>query len=149
MIRRPPRSTLFPYTTLFRSRRPPVRSDRRRHPSVLPAGAARPDHPGGPFRATRIRLALTPPHPPRVTIDHRLHSDVGRRSGMTSTSIPGYDPPLLGVRVTDLVAGPMQAVSRHFLDLGAQVTRVRRPGVTAGAGFGPVVGGIALGSAIP
>src|SRR5258706_1007886 len=26
MIRRPPRSTLFPYTTLFRSRRPPTRS---------------------------------------------------------------------------------------------------------------------------
>src|SRR3712207_7221859 len=24
MIRRPPRSTLFPYTTLFRSRRPPL-----------------------------------------------------------------------------------------------------------------------------
>src|SRR5258707_6704639 len=32
MIRRPPRSTLFPYTTLFRSRRPrpPTRPDRRR-----------------------------------------------------------------------------------------------------------------------
>src|SRR3712207_8959840 len=29
MIRRPPRSTLFPYTTLFRSRRP-RRGDRRR-----------------------------------------------------------------------------------------------------------------------
>src|SRR2546429_2189860 len=28
MIRRPPRSTLFPYTTLFRSRRVPVRHDR-------------------------------------------------------------------------------------------------------------------------
>src|SRR5690606_40748648 len=27
--RRPPRSTLFPYTTLFRSHRPPVRSRRR------------------------------------------------------------------------------------------------------------------------
>ncbi|HTR90290.1 MAG TPA: CoA transferase, partial [Trebonia sp.] len=67
---------------------------------------------------------------------------------MTSASIPGYDPPLLGVRVTDLVSGPMQAVSRHFLDLGAQVTRVHRPGVTASAGFGPVVGGLALGSAI-
>src|SRR6266496_4994819 len=25
MIRRPPRSTLFPYTTLFRARRPPAR----------------------------------------------------------------------------------------------------------------------------
>src|SRR3712207_7042760 len=34
MIRRPPRSTLFPYTTLFRSRRP-----RRRRPQ--PASAAR------------------------------------------------------------------------------------------------------------
>src|SRR5258706_9627057 len=30
MIRRPPRSTLFPYTTLFRSRR--SRSSARRHP---------------------------------------------------------------------------------------------------------------------
>src|SRR5256885_13296243 len=30
MIRRPPRSTLFPYTTLFRSRRPGGRS-RQRH----------------------------------------------------------------------------------------------------------------------
>src|SRR2546422_4349925 len=30
MIRRPPRSTLFPYTTLFRSRRPPGLFLRRR-----------------------------------------------------------------------------------------------------------------------
>src|SRR6266496_5601120 len=30
MIRRPPRSTLFPYTTLFRSRRQPRRGRRRR-----------------------------------------------------------------------------------------------------------------------
>src|SRR5258707_6160998 len=29
MIRRPPRSTLFPYTTLFRSRDPPVRGRSR------------------------------------------------------------------------------------------------------------------------
>src|SRR5258708_11316659 len=29
MIRRPPRSTLFPYTTLFRSRHPDRRRDRR------------------------------------------------------------------------------------------------------------------------
>src|SRR6201990_2498845 len=42
------------------ARRPRVRPDRRRHPPVLPAGAARPRHPGGPFRAARIRLALTP-----------------------------------------------------------------------------------------
>lgn len=67
---------------------------------------------------------------------------------MTSTTIPGYDPPLLGVRVIDLVSGPMQAVSRHLLDFGAQVTRAQLPGVTGAADFGPVVGGIALGSAI-
>src|SRR5438876_4823066 len=30
MIRRPPRSTLFPYTTLFRSRRPALLHPRRR-----------------------------------------------------------------------------------------------------------------------
>src|SRR2546425_8931455 len=31
MIRRPPRSTLFPYTTLFRSSRPPRHANRPRH----------------------------------------------------------------------------------------------------------------------
>src|SRR5436305_6667910 len=41
MIRRPPRSTLFPYTTLFRSRggnRPRRRSCRRGRPGSSPAG---------------------------------------------------------------------------------------------------------------
>src|SRR5688572_30933667 len=38
MIRRPPRSTLFPYTTLFRSRDPP-RCDRRTSPASRPPGA--------------------------------------------------------------------------------------------------------------
>src|SRR5215216_7279601 len=33
MIRRPPRSTLFPYTTLFRSRANPDCDRRRRHPN--------------------------------------------------------------------------------------------------------------------
>jgi crotonobetainyl-CoA:carnitine CoA-transferase CaiB-like acyl-CoA transferase len=67
---------------------------------------------------------------------------------MSSSTAPGYDPPLLGVRVIDLVSGPMQAASRHLLDLGAQVTRVQLSGVTNEAEFGPVVGGVALGSAI-
>src|SRR2546430_6940569 len=45
MIRRPPRSTLFPYTTLFRS---PVPRQRRRGPDGPPAellgpGGSRPD----------------------------------------------------------------------------------------------------------
>src|SRR2546430_9050713 len=37
MIRRPPRSTLFPYTTLFRSRQGPVEVD----PEVTPAVGVR------------------------------------------------------------------------------------------------------------
>src|SRR3989441_4941261 len=45
MIRRPPRSTLFPYTTLFRSRE--VARDEKRPPHVLAAGRA---HPGDQLR---------------------------------------------------------------------------------------------------
>src|SRR3712207_7055585 len=40
MIRRPPRSTLFPYTTLFRSWRPPP-SDKRRDHRHAARGAVR------------------------------------------------------------------------------------------------------------
>src|SRR5438045_9700726 len=39
IIRRPPRSTLFPYTTLFRSRAPPSRYRRR---STVPSPRSRP-----------------------------------------------------------------------------------------------------------
>src|SRR2546422_7855976 len=35
MIRRPPRSTLFPYTTLFRSRRSDFRIHNARHPKGI------------------------------------------------------------------------------------------------------------------
>src|SRR5437773_7699179 len=43
MIRRPPRSTLFPYTTLFRSRKPPPASSAQ--PSPLWPGAVLPWRP--------------------------------------------------------------------------------------------------------
>src|SRR3712207_7627018 len=43
MIRRPPRSTLFPYTTLFRS--PLVRGDRRADPGRGRAAGGGPGHP--------------------------------------------------------------------------------------------------------
>src|SRR3712207_6956613 len=54
MIRRPPRSTLFPYTTLFRSAAQRAAADRgraRSHPLARPAGACRgprPQHAGAP-----------------------------------------------------------------------------------------------------
>src|SRR3712207_8052848 len=39
MIRRPPRSTLFPYTTLFRSARRRPANRRQRHPALGPPDA--------------------------------------------------------------------------------------------------------------
>src|SRR2546426_1606696 len=52
MIRRPPRSTLFPYTTLFRSRASGPGGGRS-PPSVAPAGSAAPARDPCPRRATR------------------------------------------------------------------------------------------------
>src|SRR3712207_9024020 len=60
MIRRPPRSTLFPYTTLFRSRPRPDEHDRvrllrpRREPA--PRHAAKPLGPGHGAAAGRLLL---------------------------------------------------------------------------------------------
>src|SRR3712207_7227073 len=50
MIRRPPRSTLFPYTTLFRSRRAALGRSRRRSAARATGGARRAD---GPRRRPR------------------------------------------------------------------------------------------------
>src|SRR3712207_8205574 len=52
MIRRPPRSTLFPYTTLFRS----LRRRRRRGPAR--ARRAAPRHPVAAVRARRVAEPL-------------------------------------------------------------------------------------------
>src|SRR3712207_7541397 len=58
MIRRPPRSTLFPYTTLFRSRpRPPRGLEPRRRP--LRGG--HPRAPPGPLCLHRPERHLLPP----------------------------------------------------------------------------------------
>src|SRR5258706_4565637 len=54
MIRRPPRSTLFPYTTLFRSRPPPSKRLARGLPPPRPPPPAR-RPPRSPRKATRAR----------------------------------------------------------------------------------------------
>src|SRR6266496_4884738 len=73
MIRRPPRSTLFPYTTLFRSRgrhrdrrEAPSGGDRDSGPATLRSGS---DPRKSQTLSTRspliaVRLPLTPPYPP-------------------------------------------------------------------------------------
>src|SRR3712207_7570648 len=84
MIRRPPRSTLFPYTTLFRSRRGGDRRvdrlDGRRAGALPPAraaGAARAvDVPGA--LAARLRRAAVRLRP--------LHARVDRKSTRLNSS---------------------------------------------------------------
>src|SRR5256885_10026075 len=61
MIRRPPRSTLFPYTTLFRSH-PRFLPDRRNQGGIVHAGHARPcawtGHLGQPADLAACRLRV-------------------------------------------------------------------------------------------
>src|SRR5256885_10959679 len=74
MIRRPPRSTLFPYTTLFRSAHgwPALRLHRDR----LPAGP-QPDH------DQRLRRGRRGDHPPAV----RVLRDEGHAADRKSTRL--------------------------------------------------------------
>src|SRR3712207_8040793 len=76
MIRRPPRSTLFPYTTLFRSGRPAAvrrRAASRRCPR--PPGRAPPaDRARGACRGGRRRAAATRPAPPAPTARSEEHT---------------------------------------------------------------------------
>src|SRR5256885_1339767 len=72
MIRRPPRSTLFPYTTLFRSRRRPTA-----RPALDPLGPDRRRR----LRARRcpVRLRVRARRNP-VRRRHHLHPSARRRS---------------------------------------------------------------------
>src|SRR2546429_5838648 len=77
MIRRPPRSTLFPYTTLFRS---PDRSDggHDRHLAVLHSGVR-----------TRVPAAANHLALPRVAVmvpEHRHHAERDRKSTRLNSS---------------------------------------------------------------
>src|SRR3712207_7937890 len=81
MIRRPPGSTLFPYTTLFRSRRPPARADDDRCRRRVGAGGGRcravgHPEPGGPLRRAafprRSGAARSEEHTPELQLRQYL-----------------------------------------------------------------------------
>src|SRR3712207_7488167 len=75
MIRRPPRSTLFPYTTLFRS--PRLLPDPHRHRGAGDRGAGV-AAPGPPRGGTRAHLQL--PGAPRDRKSTRLNSSHANNS---------------------------------------------------------------------
>src|SRR3712207_7171838 len=67
MIRRPPRSTLFPYTTLFRSQRANAGGRRRHGPHAAPGDAdGGPGNAAGPEPLTARGSTKNRPGPPRL-----------------------------------------------------------------------------------
>src|SRR3989442_10503048 len=75
MIRRPPRSTLFPYTTLFRSHKPPELGATGSNPVRRANPSFSPILPGGPLAQLVEQLTLNQRAagsiPARPTIDIR------------------------------------------------------------------------------
>src|SRR5437588_6593833 len=86
MVRRPPRSTLFPYTTLFRS---PGRNRRRDgRPAARPAGP--PDEPGGPAgdrKSTRLNSSHTVISYAVFCLKKKKHEDRGSASTYTASPV--------------------------------------------------------------
>src|SRR5260221_2787396 len=92
MIRRPPRSTLFPYTTLFRSAA--GRTEETAQGLAGPCGAR-----CGPRAQMR--------YPPgRETVEETSHDirPEGRRSNRRQCADPAQRAPVLGIPVGDLCA---------------------------------------------
>src|SRR5438876_7965729 len=69
MLRRPPRSTLFPYTTLFRSRDPAV--DGAELERIAPRGAAQRSH---DLAVHRLRLGVTGRRDPDAAVRSEEHT---------------------------------------------------------------------------
>src|SRR5438034_7711743 len=74
MIRRPPSSTLFPYTTLFRSRVSP-RAGPRGVRAVGPRGADGENRRGG-GAVRSVTLVVVPPRSEEHTSELQSHSDL-------------------------------------------------------------------------
>src|SRR2546422_4067276 len=75
MIRRPPRSTLFPYTTLFRSRRVDVRLGRVIHRDRAPP---RPDRTRAVAHGDVAAQTVELEHQEKAAVSERTHVELGR-----------------------------------------------------------------------
>src|SRR5256884_760674 len=75
MIRRPPRSTLFPYTTLFRSTSPSIRTTLERPPRTLKNSPSVPGRPPCTTGNAAIVFASSPARSEEHTseLQSRLH----------------------------------------------------------------------------
>src|SRR2546426_1396930 len=91
MIRRPPRSTLFPYTTLFRSIEPRVRHRRLAHGDQLVATAPHADrhsiHPGLSWLALSVSDSDQRHDRPEDPPPHSLTPTPGRLAGRDAGAV--------------------------------------------------------------
>src|SRR2546430_16095604 len=95
MIRRPPRSTLFPYTTLFRSHRPEDLSGRGRRAHLPAARAIDRGDRAGAQRSRAPRQALLPASTGRQSrADPREAGPDGPRDGGEARGVRGPRPTL-------------------------------------------------------
>src|SRR5215204_3202845 len=98
MIRRPPRSTLFPYTTLFRSRVQAAGRARTRRPDRVPARTARSEEHTSELQSHSDLVC-------RLLLEKKKHEschipDIGRhgeRLGIAPADEQGVDEPAVGV----------------------------------------------------
>src|SRR3712207_8437584 len=79
MIRRPPRSTLFPYTTLFRSPAPAPSARARRGSRCAPARPGRGGVRGRSARTASPTPSPPPPRPPRTPRSEEHTSELQSR----------------------------------------------------------------------
>src|SRR2546426_3159517 len=131
MIRRPPRSTLFPYTTLFRSRWHRLPGDQTRHPGtggdpgghrVRETGVGPGRGSPGVLRAGHGGKRLGPPAP--ALLPRRLRRPGRRRSMIDSELLddPRADAVLVGRQLRDIARlnalfGGTRAVVRELVPL--------------------------------
>src|SRR2546426_12694907 len=111
MIRRPPRSTLFPYTTLFRS----LAERLERAEGVMVFGARQPEH-AGAMKQRPVRMAeeVLPQSqrahsPARINFIRAVaHADDSRLATGTRAAIGRA----VGIKQRDFLPGPLEMVSR-------------------------------------
>src|SRR5438034_6499647 len=97
MTRRPPRSTLFPYTTLFRSHQPSVDPPVARHHAVAQVFLVRQPEVGGAMRDEPVQLHEPPgvaqhvePHPDRHLPLVVLRRDTLGAAAETFVALDGF-----------------------------------------------------------
>src|SRR3989441_4659691 len=147
MIRRPPRSTLFPYTTLFRSRVRHQRAADFGKGEHCPPRLARPAHHADRRRAphrTGVARQSLPPQPDarRAVLPHRLERRPGLGAGRRARAAgpraarrpPPHSPPA-GLRPRLGPDGPRgTAVTRRVtLTLAVLIAACGRPAAKEGA----------------